>query len=229
MHESYKRLVKISEEMLGTSEPGALARALGESPQVVSNWRLRGVSKQGMLKAHEVFGVYPRYIATGNGAIRASVSTTPKGLSEHGNVDASFVGTYRIPLLDYLRAGQILSGQDRLQLTGVVEWLLTDMKLTGGAFALEIKGHSMEPDFRQGDRVIIDPGVLPEPGDFVVARLNREAEATFKKYRLRGLTDAGQMIFELAPMHPDYAVIRSDVVPISIVGTMVEHRRYRNR
>jgi SOS-response transcriptional repressor LexA len=82
----------------------------------------------------------------------------------------------------------------------------------------------MLPDFRPGDQLIIDPAITPSPGDFVVAK-NGEEEATFKKYRLRGISESGQEIIELVPLNPDFATMRSDITPFHIIGTLVEHRR----
>lgn len=84
----------------------------------------------------------------------------------------------------------------------------------------------MLPDFRPGDRVLIDPEIAPSPGDFVVAK-NGSNEATFKKYRPRGINERGDHVFELVPLNTDYETMRSDYTPIAIIGTMVEHRRYR--
>lgn len=92
------------------------------------------------------------------------------------------------------------------------------------AFFLEIEGDSMLPDFRPGDRVLIDPDVSPRPGDFVAAR-NTKQEATFKKYRVRGIDESGQEVFELVPLNDDYPVMRSDEHHLVVIGTMLEHRR----
>ncbi len=88
----------------------------------------------------------------------------------------------------------------------------------------------MEPDFREGDKVIIDPEIQPRPGDYVVAKLANENEATFKKYRPRGSDKDGRPTIELVPLNPDWPtlVVDSDH-PGRIIGTMVEHRRYRQR
>lgn len=93
-------------------------------------------------------------------------------------------------------------------------------------FALEIDGLSMTPDFQSGDRVIIDPEVSPNPGDFVAAK-NHEEAATFKKYRARGVDANGHMIFELVPLNPDFETMRSDLERLEIIGVMVEHRKKR--
>ena len=85
------------------------------------------------------------------------------------------------------------------------------------------------PDsFSDGDLVIIDPNVTPRPGEYVAVK-NCEQEATFKKYRPRGLNAQGQEYFELVPLNPDYETMRSDLQPITIIGTMVEHRKFRKR
>ena len=92
------------------------------------------------------------------------------------------------------------------------------------SFFLEIEGDSMLPDFRPGDRVLIDPDVSPNPGDYVAAR-NTKQEATFKKYRVRGIDPSGSEIFELVPLNDNYPVLRSDEQHLVVIGTMIEHRR----
>lgn len=147
---------------------------------------------------------------------------------EPSNVVPAVIGTRRVPLISYVQAGCWTETTDPATVGDGFEYLLTDLELSGSAFALEIQGDSMLPEFRPGDRIIIDPEVCPNPGDFVVAK-NGEEEATFKKYRPRGMTDRGGLIFELVPLNEDFAPLRSDQTPIRIVGTMVEHRKYRKR
>lgn len=142
------------------------------------------------------------------------------------NVSSAVIGSRQIPLISYVQAGCWTAVVDNYQPGDGSDWLLTDLELSDHAFALEIKGDSMLPDFRPGDRVIIDPSVAPNPGDFVVAK-NGQEEATFKKYRPRGANEQGQTVFELVPLNEDYPSMRSDLMHIQIIGTMVEHRRYR--
>lgn len=144
------------------------------------------------------------------------------------NVTPAPVGSRQIPLISCVQAGMWTEVADSYAPGDAAEWLLTDLDLSGYAFALEIKGESMLPDFRPGDRVIIDPEIAPSPGDFVVAK-NGSNEATFKKYRPRGVNEHGDQVFELVPLNPDYETMRSDYTPIIIIGTMVEHRRYRKK
>lgn len=147
---------------------------------------------------------------------------------EPSNVALAPMGGARIPLISSVQAGVWTEVVDNFSPGDAQDWLMTDQRLSKRAFALEIKGLSMLPEFKPGDRVIIDPDVAPQPGDFVVAK-NGEDEATFKKYRPRGSDASGNAIFELVPLNEDFESIRSDAQPIRVIGTMVEHRKYRNR
>ena len=63
-HESLTRLLAVAAEhqIVG---PAALARALNESDQVVTNWGRRGVSKAGALNAQRLFGISHSWILNG--------------------------------------------------------------------------------------------------------------------------------------------------------------------
>lgn len=150
----------------------------------------------------------------------------PSEKSGAANVEVAPMGDRRIPVISAIQAGMWAEIVDSYQPGDASDWLLTDIDLSDSAFALDIRGNSMEPEFKDGDRVIIDPEVTPQPGDFVAAK-NGEQEATFKKYRPRGMDAQGNIIFELVPLNDDYPTLRSDVQHIRIVGTMVEHRKYR--
>lgn len=142
------------------------------------------------------------------------------------NVAPAPMGGRSVPVITSIQAGMWAEIVDSFQPGDAGDWLLTDIDLSDSAFALDIRGNSMEPEFKDGDRVIIDPEIAPQPGDFVAAK-NGEQEATFKKYRPRGMDAHGNIIFELVPLNDDYPTLRSDVQHIRIVGTMVEHRKYR--
>lgn len=64
MHDSADRLYQaaLTHDLQG---PSAVARALGESPQVVLNWETRGVSSGGAIKAESIFGWPATWIMTG--------------------------------------------------------------------------------------------------------------------------------------------------------------------
>lgn len=219
MNEQMQRLYEAARSLKGVAGQSALARLLAATPQVLHNWEQRGISKHGLLRAQKMIGCSASWLETGVGRME---------FNSEKNVVIAPVGARRIPLISYVQAGHWTDVTDSYQPGAGDEYLLTDMDVSASTFALEIKGDSMLPEFREGDRVIIDPNVVPQPGDFVVAK-NGEGEATFKKYRPRGINERGDVIFELVPLNDDYPSLRSDVNHVLVVGTMVEHRKYRRR
>ena len=188
----------------------AFAALLEATSADVSNWKKRGMPADRHKDAAVALGVTVDALLAGSFA----------------NTEPAPVGVRKIPVISAIQAGMWAEISDNFAPGDADDWLMTDLELSASAFALTIRGDSMLPEFNPGDRVIIDPEVAPHPGDFVAAK-NGEQEATFKKYRPRGMDAHGNMVFELVPLNDDYPTLRSDVEPIRIVGTMVEHRKYR--
>jgi len=140
----------------------------------------------------------------------------------------SEVNTRKIPLISYVQAGALASKSPIEAFDGSFEYVMTDMDWSEYSFALKIIGDSMEPDFKAGDVIIVDPEIEPTPGEFVVAA-NGDHEATFKKYRPTVASVNGHQHFELVPLNDDYPILKSIDKDIHIIGTMVEHRIYRRK
>lgn len=160
--------------------------------------------------------------------LQCEISWLLRGNGESNVVPAS-IGMTKIPLISYIQAGQWTGIDDFRETCGDYEYILTDLDVSDDAFALEIKGDSMTPDFLEGDVVIIDPNEPPHAGEFVAA-INGNYEATFKKYRPLGEVDnLGREHFELIALNPDYPKLSTLKQEIRIIGTMVEHRIYRRK
>lgn len=150
---------------------------------------------------------------TGSRQARHFFSTLPGGIRE-------------VPVISSVQAGLWREAVDSYAPGAGHDYVVVQADLGSHTFALKVRGDSMEPEFKEGDTIIIDPDIKPSPGDYVVAR-NEDQEATFKKYRPRGRNAQGIDVIELVPLNEDYPILRSDVSPIEIIGTLVEHRRYR--
>lgn len=215
MHPVTEPLYNAAQALRGISGQSAVARALNESPQTVKNWETRGVSKAGALKAEELLGVRAAWLLTGEGAMGGGFKS---------NVQPVASGMRQYPVISHVQAGALKEIAVPYGPGEGFDVEYGDDDASQWSFFLEIEGDSMLPDFRPGDRVLIDPDVTPRPGDFVAAR-NTKQEATFKKYRVRGINESGQEVFELVPLNDDYPVIRSDERHLVVIGTMIEHRR----
>lgn len=150
-----------------------------------------------------------------------------------GNVEPNVVeyipviGLHKcFPIISWVQAGMWSEIVDQFPRGSADEYFYTVNSHGPHTFALRVVGDSMEPEYREGDIILVDPDVSPRPGDAVVAR-NHHEEATFKKYRSRGRDADGNDVFELVPLNADYATIRSDEEPIRIIGVVVQHTRMR--
>jgi SOS-response transcriptional repressor LexA len=134
----------------------------------------------------------------------------------------------RIPILSYVQAGTMTEAIDPYTMGDEFEEISTDLELSSSAFGVIIEGPSMQSMFNEGDKVVIDPAVTPQPGDFVLAR-NGGEKAIFRKYRPRGTSESGEMVFELVPLNDDFPTLHSERDHLRIIGVMMEHRTYRRR
>jgi SOS-response transcriptional repressor LexA len=147
-------------------------------------------------------------------------------LREESNVVEAHEGSQRVRVLDWNQVAHYRDVISQPNTEELKDFLLVDMESIQDVFALKICGDAMSPTFTEGDMIIVDCKVVPQPGDCVVAT-DPKGEATFKVFRDLGVGDSGIRIFELRPLNDLYAIRRSDKEHLTIVGTMVEHRRRR--
>lgn len=195
-----------------------LASGMGVSYQAVKRV-IDGLSKAfsaaNNTKAAAFLRISPDWLATGQGSMEMGFDA---------NAKPAPLGMRPYPVISSIQAGALKEISAPYSPGDGFDVEYGDDDTSQWSFFLEIEGDSMLPDFRPGDRVLIDPEVTPRPGDFVAAR-NTKQEATFKKYRVRGLDAAGNEVFELVPLNDDYPTLRSDEQHLCIIGTMIEHRR----
>ncbi|WP_429499474.1 LexA family protein [Robbsia andropogonis] len=204
----------------------ALAKLAGVSQSTVAQIESsRNQGSKHLVALARALNVEPEWLDNGTGDVGGDLGPA-KAFDK--NVAPAPPDTRRIPVLSYVQAGQMTEMRSPFSTGDVFEYLMTDLDLSEYAFGLVIRGDSMTPEFNEGDRALFDPALQPRPGDFVVAK-NGDEEATFKKYRPRGTSVTGQEVFELAPLNDDYPTMRSDTEQLTIIGVMVEHRRYRRR
>ena len=124
--------------------------------------------------------------------LQCDISWLLRGTGESNVVPAS-VGMTKIPLISYVQAGQWTGIENFRETCGDYDYILTDLTVSGDAFALEIKGDSMTPDFLEGDVVVIDPSEPPRAGEW---RLSMEIMRLHSKNtdRLEKLTTSAESI-----------------------------------
>ncbi|HDN9021744.1 TPA: helix-turn-helix domain-containing protein [Aeromonas salmonicida] len=214
---------------LGLSKT-ALAKAIGISGVSVGKWEsgLNQPKGRYLNDLAAALGVSVDWLLTGKEEGRTGVAESP--FPGYRNVESAVIPQGgRVPILSYVQAGNWREiCEQATGFDGNVEYVTASVDIGPRGFGLWLRGNSMAPQFNEGDLVIVDPDEQPRPGDFVVAK-NGSDEATFKKYRPRGIDEHGQEVFELVPLNDDYPPMYSDRQHIEIIGVMVEHRIFRKR
>ncbi|BED98402.1 peptidase [Aeromonas dhakensis] len=207
-----------------------LAKRIGITRVSISKWEsgLNQPKGRYLNDLAEALGVTVDWLLTGSGDTPELPEEQP--IPGYHNVEpAVMLPGKRIPILSYVQAGHWREMcEQATTFDGNVEYVTASVDIGSCGFGLWLRGDSMLPLFKEGDLIIVDPDEAPQPGDYVVAK-NGSNEATFKKYRPRGIDENGQEVFELVPLNDDYPTMHSDRQHIQIIGVMVEHRIFRKR
>lgn len=145
-------------------------------------------------------------------------------LAGRGSEDSERPRRRAVPLISRVQAGHWTEVANPHEDAIAERWITPPNHVGPRAFALEVAGQSMLPEFDDRDIIIVDPDLTPRPGHYVVAVVDRENEATFKKYRVKGADKRGQPIVELVPLNPDWPVLTLDKGG-RILGVVTDHIR----
>ncbi|MFI8035468.1 LexA family protein [Acinetobacter sp. ABJ_C3_5] len=200
-----------------------LARAVGVKPPSVSDW-LSGKSKtmegENLIKASKFLGVSASWLASGSG------QPSPK---KSENADICLSNTVPIsarmaPVLSWVQAG-VFTNVQSVDLTQIEEWLPLPDECTN-CFYLKVQGISNQPEFLEGDYILVDPDVYysdMQSGDMIVVR--RFEDATFKKLVIE--TDGTKYLQALNPH------FQPNIIPVDehchFVGQVIDCMRYTYR
>jgi len=135
------------------------------------------------------------------------------------NTEPAPLGKMRkIPVISWVAAGKWTETGESFLEEEVIEWIETDVKGEHN-FGLKIKGDSMEPEFKEGEVVVISPTAKAENGDYIIVK-NHEEEATFKQFKRYDNTKI------LHPLNSKYNdIILNKDKEYRIVGVVMEKKK----
>ena len=214
MHITVRRLFDALKELRhidGYAEPGKVASYLGESAATITNWKARGMSKQGILKANQLLGVDARWLATGNGSMHPA---------DHAGDPPQAEEPRQNPLLSPRRKSIKLKGRIRM-LDGrgnyeEQELLESELGMVAcysddpEAYALRVKGDYLHPVVKNGAILVIEPNTPPMPEDMVLLHL-RDGRRMVRelimmsedRYVLEAIAGGDRMTIEPDDLHPE--------------------------
>lgn len=158
--------------------------------------------------------------------LSAALKCHPKWLVdgiEQADSNVTYIGAYEpkgsYPVLSWVSAGNWCEAIEPYHKKSIDRWFETTVDCSDNSFWLYVKGDSMTApaglSIPEGMVILIDPEVEPVNGKLIVAKLENDNEATFKKL----VIDAGNKY--LKPLNPQY-----NMVPINgncrIIGVVVD-------
>lgn len=183
----------------------------------------QGVDQDTLARLAEIYGVRVSEIFE---AVETDLKVRDSGAATYRPRAES--GTTLVPLIGWVQAGTFTESDEPLAPEDVKEWVPTHARVSTRAYALQIEGESMvnprgAPSFPPGTRIVVDPKATATSGDFVVAQIDDEPAATFKK-----LTQDGGRMY-LTPLNPQFPALLIDktVIILGVVRTIAEHA-FRN-
>ena len=137
----------------------------------------------------------------------------------HNTTSAPLIRGF-VPLLSDEQAGMYKELIDNDQSGGsAFEPVLTSTPIRKYTFALCVVGDSMEPEFREGTTLIVEPDMKAEHGDYVIAKTG-VGETTFKQLVKDGPD------WYLKPLNNRYPIKPlGDLVIIGVIRDAVKHYR----
>lgn len=118
--------------------------------------------------------------------------------SEPGNISDGPELRGRVPLISWVQAGHWNEAVNSFQDGDADDWLACPRSHSKSTFALRVRGISMEPKYRDGAIIYVDPEKSADHLSNVVVQLDDESEATFKQLVVEG----GKRF--LRPLNPDW-------------------------
>lgn len=210
-HERIARAIMVSGK-----KKGEVAAYCGVANSAVTQWingDSKGLKPENLFALAELTGFRAEWLAVGKGPERDIDSNVKPALQPTRSFD--------YPEISWVQAGmpveaiELLRSKDELAVHGSDAWAGTH------GFWLRVTGPSMTsptmPTFPEGMLILVAPGVMPENGQFVVAKIvgGDTHEATFKQF----IRDAGRSY--LKPLNPAFPTIPLDD-GWTIVGTVVD-------
>lgn len=174
VHESLERLYDLAARAFRIGRtPRELGEVLKESAQTVNNWaKGRGVSKQGALKAQEMYGWSASWIRDG-------VEPRLIGADDWQDGRYRVIQNKRIKVL-----GEITSEGDELRVHAFSDEERTEvMAITGGipSHGYIVSTDALQPRYRMGETLIVADDVEPESGSDVMV-WKRDKQVLVKQF-----------------------------------------------
>ncbi len=191
---------------------------MGVSSAVMTNWKRRGISKEGAISAESLFGCQANWLLTGERSPEATISRK--------YVESEHWTPSQRPLAGGNTIGepvaQFLSLPSRSD-PPFVSWEDLMAQRLPALFRITLPDNALSPDLVQGDELTIDTSLQPAAGDVVLVRdLSGNHYARMYRFKRPGEWSA-------QPLNPAFEPLDAVHDALTIVGVCVSETRMRRR
>lgn len=213
MKQTWQELAKARMKEVGMTQE-RLAELLGVTQGGLGHW-LNGRREANITVIAKIFSILqlPNFVVNSDGSVNEPKADYNVSFRAHHEPKGSF------PVISWVSAGEWMEAVEPYHRKAIDRWFETTVSCSDDSFWLDVKGDSMTSpvglSIPEGMVILVDPDVEPINGKLVVAKLEGDNEATFKKL----VVDAGKRF--LKPLNPQYPMI-----PINgncrIIGVVVD-------
>jgi len=125
---------------------------------------------------------------------------------------------YKVPLVSWVVAEKLDNVYYSLQPGDAEDWITSDV-YGQNVFALRVIDDSMQPEFHEGDIIIVNPHEIPDHDDYGIVK-NNQGVTVFRQLKRYGKT---RILHPLNPKYPDIEF--SGKHQFKIVGKVVEKKK----
>jgi SOS-response transcriptional repressor LexA len=158
-----------------------VAAACGIKPPSVSDWlsgRSVNIEGKNLLSAAKVLNVRPEWLSKGIGPMRPFTQhISPPSIESKRTKTAN-----QVPLITSKQAAKWRGQDDSFK----GDWRPAPSGCSNLSYAMQVANCSMEPKFREGEDVIIDPEVTALPGKFVAVKSQGSPEIILRQLIVEG-------------------------------------------
>jgi len=169
-------------------KPIDLVNAAGVTKSAVSQWlndQTKTMDGKNLVAVARVLDVTESWLISGHGPMRTHSVADENGAYITNLASIPFKSD-QVPVISWVQAGDWAETADPFPPGQADEWVMCPVSHGKHTFVLKVRGASMEPDYRDGEWIFVDPDRQPNSGDDVVVRLDDEGEATFKRLIIEG-------------------------------------------
>lgn len=189
-----------------------IANAIDVTPQNITNWSKRGLSKSAATKIAKTFGLSIDWLLTGQGKMKTAPTLDElkqkiKAIENKTQSElepSSFLSNDNpVPIISWVAAGSWSFAETIDFIDEDTEYLPRPANLSSSGFCLRVRGVSMMPEFKPDEIIFVEPQVRflnLKNGDLVVVREHDNQEATFKQLIIGDTSDD----MYLKPLNPDW-------------------------